>query len=411
MTDEERGASARVRLARAADGGGADDVIVGRATSILDRIDAPLVRSGVIAAALFGVVDMHATLSHPFYFAADVALRILAATSAIRFAVRIIRLVMKQAHEGDPKRHAIVIDDDALVLIDGPHTRVLTRDRVAAVVEDPPRVDDVGSVSLIVRGDGPCIEVLPEALARPAAATARRLERFVGPIVLPKAFVHPEPNKDPTATFDAAKSGEAPRGTTAMLRTRGWLLQGPYAGLVIVLVLVFRAVTGNLVFDAPLAAAATLCLALPGVWITRGMRMRRSRYAFVATPAELLVRSLGGVHRFPWADVVRVDTIERATWNVLTGLTKSRAVVIERGDGMSLLFDERELPVAAYHVRALFEAYLDGLVPGPASASGTPPSHGTAAGGGISGDAGTSTNASILASPDVSTTGDAHDAP
>lgn len=378
MTTVARGELARARRAEARDG--SDDVLVGRKTSVFERIDAVLVRSGVIAAALFGVVDVHAGLSHPFYVPLDVALRILAASAAIRFTVRVARKVVAYVREGDPERHAIVLLEDALVLLDGERERVLPRKALVAVVEDPPRADAQGSVSLIVAGDGPCLEVLPQAFARPAAATARRLERYVGPVHIPEAHVHPAPGNDPTATFDAAKRGQPLPGCTSMNRTRGWLLQGPYAGLVIVLVLVMRAASGELVFDPPLYATSVLCIGLPTYWVVRGLRSRRSRLAFVATPAELLVRARGGVHRFPWPDVIRVDTVTRATWNVLTGLNRSRAVVVERDDGASLLFDERELPVAAHHVRALFEAYLDGLVP----ASGTPPSHGAGGGGGIS---------------------------
>jgi hypothetical protein len=366
-----------------------------------------VVRSGVIAAALFGIVDLHAAISHPFFIPVDVALRIFAASAAIRFAVRVLRKVLAHVREGDPTRHALVLLDDALVFLDGNAARAIPRAQIAAVVEDPPRTDAPGSVSLIVKGDGPCLEVLPPAFARPAAATARRLERYVGPVIIPESYVHPLPGQDPTQTFDRAKRGEPEPGCTSMHRTKGWLVQGPYAGLVIVLVLGLRAASGEIVFDPPLYAAAATCVVLPVYWVVRGLRTRRSRLAFVTTPAELLVRARGGVHRFPWRDVLRVDTITRATWNVLTGLNRSRAVVVEREDGAEILFDERELPVAAYHVRALFEAYLDGLVP----ASGTPPSHGTGGGGGISGDAGTSTKATILASPEASTTGAPQPAP
>lgn len=408
MTAGER--AERARAKRAGAGEGSDEVLVGRASSIFDRLDARLVRSGAIAAALFGIVDLHAQLSHALFLTVDVALRIFAAAASIRFAVRLIRALRAHVLEGDPKRHAIVLDDDALVLLDGDDARVLPKPSVAAVVEDPPRGSAIGSVSLIVRGDGPCLVVLPTPLARPAAATARRLERYLGPVVLPEHHVHPAPDASPTRTFDEAEAGRPPVGATTMRRTLGWLLEGPYAGVVIVLVLGVRAASGELVLEPPLIATAALCLLLPGMWLVRGMRMRTSKLAFVATPAELLVRSQGGVHRFPWPEVVRVDTVDRRTWNVLTGLTRSRAVVVEREDGTQIVFDERELPVAAYHVRALFEAYLDGLVPDPPS-SGTPPSHGTGGGSGISSDVGTSTNAITRDSPEASTTGDAHDAP
>lgn len=377
-----------------------DDVLRGRRPAPFDLLDAGLLKIALSVVVLLALVDLDRYRTTQLLDPFDLMLRLFAAAALARLGLAIARVVARLRTLRAARDTALVRLGDELVLlgVDG-GTRIAIAD-VAGVHVDPETPSANAAVALLLRRPAPRpFLVLPGPLALVPGATARRIERWIGPRAeAPATPSFEEPARRPNETYDEARRAPPP-GTATIPSGHAWLARGPYAAVLFVAVIgerVLHLPPGVTLGVVPLAALA-VCIAMPIVWwrIARRDAVSRGGLACVATPAELLYRNRFGIHRAPWSDVTEVRVEKQTSWTVLEGVRAERKVVIGREADPPIVLDERTMGLSAHTVRAVLEAYRSGVLPGTATPASTapgpsaPPSQGTGGGGGISGDEGT----------------------
>jgi hypothetical protein len=223
---------------------------------------------------------------------------------------------------------------------------------------------------------------LPPIFDETPGVLAERLMRWRGAIVAdppPAPFL-------PAALAskvwdDAARGIRAPR-TLVIPHGAGWLRRAPWATIL----LGFAILEGFLraspeergAIGAPAIAAVTFALVMvPGIWawLTWRALAPHQGLAMVLTPAELLMRTRGGVLRVRWNRVQRLSIDARGRFSPIEGWAIDRALVIERQGDEPIRCDEAFLGVPAEVALGLCESYVHGaaqLARGAVASSATP---------------------------------------
>lgn len=211
---------------------------------------------------------------------------------------------------------------------------------------------------------------LPPVLGESPGWLAEQLERWLGVVEGPPDYAPPEPSELPSKLFDAAAAGDKVPGITALPHGSGWLRRGPYATVLMGLALAmgfFRlpaAVQEHVGLGAPLIIAFAL-LGVPLLWLgmTRADIAPRKGLALLLTPAEIMMRTRGGVHVVPYGSLRKVEITSRFGWSLLQGQHEARALVIHRRDADYISYVEAFLGTPAEVVQSLIDAYRRGLIP------------------------------------------------
>lgn len=363
--------------------------------SLFDIFSARMLTTVTLAVVAVALVQLDAAREPGPMDALDLALRMFALTATFRALVEVGRSVARMRRQRRARGSAVVLLDDALVVLGTEGSRVIPRERVASVHGGKNRMGDEELIAFLRPPEVGAAIVLPASATVPAQVAASRIGRWIEEFgQTPSAtseLPHAPPSRDPAADYDRIAGGGAKAYEVAVPTSLSWLERGPYAALAFVLVLAERSMhlPEDTRLSTPVFALATLCVLLPLTWLANGFSRARTMRgaALVCTEAELLVRHPKGVHRAPWADVSDVRVQSRKSWTLLAGVGVERFLVVERVSHASVTFDERILGWSAPAVRALIDAYCSGHI----APSATPASQGSGAGGGISGTASTTT--------------------
>ena len=203
---------------------------------------------------------------------------------------------------------------------------------------------------------------------------AERLMRWRGPVEAGEP-TFPSPRELGSKTYDAATRGQVPAGGAVVHHGNGWLRRGPYAAAVVGVVFIDGLFRNS---DPQLLEALgvlpwlmlAICVAVPIVWIalTRRHVAPRKGLAFVATPAEILMRTRAGVVRTRWAKLDDVRIASRPGWSVLGGYQPTRHLVFERPGQPPIRYDEAYLGIHVEVAAALANAFRRGLMAEPTKA-------------------------------------------
>lgn len=179
--------------------------------------------------------------------------------------------------------------------------------------------------------------------------------------------------------YDRCVAGLVDEGVTVLEHGLGWLRTGPYAPLLVGVVAmdaVFRAgpSAGEAIepWVAGLFFLAILAVPVRWFWTARREVSPRKGISLILTPAEALMRPMGGVLRVRWKDVVRVSVDAKKTWSVLEGAHFARHLVLTRSQASPIRYEEPYLGVPAEVAELLAEAYRAGRLPLSAGSSPAP---------------------------------------
>lgn len=379
---------ARARIRKEA----SDDVVRCGEPSLFELFSARTLTTLTLAVVAVALVELDGQRNPAPTDALDLALRMLALATSFRAVVAIASAATRHARHRRARGSALVMLDDALVVLAPSGDRAIARANVAGVHGGRTR-DGAEELLVFLRPPEPGTAlVLPISSTVPAQVAASRIGRWIDELGVPE---HRDPSgvpsRAPAADYDRIASGGAQPGEAAVPTSFAWLERGPFAALAFVVILAERSrhLPADVHLGTPVFALATACVLLPAAFLLNGLRRARTMRgaALVCTPSELLVRHAKGIHRAPWTDVSDVRLVTRKSWTLLSGVAVERSLLVERVSHASISFDERLLGWSAPAVRALIDAYCNGHL----EASGTPASQGSGGGGGISGTAETTT--------------------
>lgn len=293
--------------------------------------------------------------------------------ACVAFAVRAVlasaRWAAAFSADGAARGAALVLGEQALMLVVGGREHVVPRRSVLDVVvvhegRAEARIAARATVQLArVPSDPPF--VLPPWFAAQPEALVARLRRWLGPSASGRE--PPGPQGDPERTYAEAAAGSVPRHGLAVPEGRGYLARAPYAALLGVVVAIDALVhAGSLASQLLLpasAAGALAVLAFVGwfVWMARRRAVRRG-LGLLLTREELLTRSGAGVVAVPWPQLAELAVDERSAWSPMLGALVVRTLALRTHDGQTLLFDGGFLGYPVEVVAALCEAYRKGRV-------------------------------------------------
>ncbi len=223
---------------------------------------------------------------------------------------------------------------------------------------------------------------IPPVFERSPGVLAERLMRWLGPRSVDDGPTeHPAPARLASKLYDDAAEGRVPEGVTVIRHGAAWLARGPYATILLGVVIVEGFLRlgpdawSRMGVVLPAAVALSL-VAVPLVWgwLTRRAIAPRKGIALLFTPAEMLMRTRAGVVRATWKGLAQLRLEGKPTWSILSGYHQARTLVIERRDDPVIRYDEAFLGVPAEVVIVLANAYRKALIPrpGPDRASGAP---------------------------------------
>lgn len=343
---------------------------------VLDAIGRRALVAPFAAGFLWAAAIFREGLSHPLEPLA-LLLRLLAFAASLRALVAIALLLRRARDTLRRERHQLVLADEGL-LLRTPETDYAVPKQDIAFIREHGEWQERGAtrwadVYLVTRpASGRLYLAIPPLFERTPGVLAERLMRWRGvaqPEREPEAAAR-EATELPSKLFDAVAAGERPDGVAVVEHGHGYLQRGPYAT-----VLLGAAILDGLLRSPPevgeqLGAAVPamlgLCLLIvPLLWLllTRRALAPRKGLALLLTPAELLMRTRGGVQRARWSEVARVEVAARTAWSIVHGAHQGRSLLIHRKDGQTLSYAETFLAVPAEVAASLCEAYRKGILP------------------------------------------------
>ena len=339
------------------------------APSLLHGIGGPA-RLALLATAIWAVAVFREGLTHPLDPLA-LLLRLLALAATLRLAVGLWRLIRQAREVARRDRHRLALADEGLLLRTPRADYALPKQDIVDVERSGRGDPHWAEVYLVTRPDsGRLYLPIGPFFARTPDALAERLMRWRGSVPPAPEGARREPVALPSKLFESVAAGERPEGVAVIERSRGLLRNGPYAT-----VLLGAALLDGLLRSPPAVRAAlgtigpgviALCLgAVPVLWllIARQKAAARKGPALLLTPAELLLRTPGGVHRARWSDIARVEIVSRKAWSIALGAYENRSVVLQRKSGdQPIAYAEALLDAPAEVVAALCEAYRRGVL-------------------------------------------------
>jgi len=297
-------------------------------------------------------------------------LALLAGTQAIFGVIRIARRVGLGLRR---RQHRLTLEPDRLILETPKERTVVTREDIVAIRErghwgKRAAGRRFSPVFIVTRpSSGRTHLTLPPVFGESPGLIAEALMRWRGPVEAPEDYAPPAPARLPSRIYDDAVRGKPSEGTVVVRHGRAWLARGPYITALMGITLVIR----WLRFDAPTARVigpevvvivAFVGALVPLGWILLSLRELRPRkgLALVITPAEVLVRTRGGVLQATFRNLTAPKIEQKTAWSVLFGLTTSQTLVITRGDAPPIRYEEAFLGLPAEVAASLLEAMKRG---------------------------------------------------
>ncbi len=291
-------------------------------------------------------------------------LRVLAVIGMIRSLFFAVEYVARLRLMSASRKQRVVLSADALTWDRGSETVEVTRDRVRDVVTCGhwARKGDryVDTFLLLEPKAGQVLLQLPPIFDESAAHFAERLMRWRG-VRAPAEPIAGTTSVLASKLYDRASRGDFDDGVAAIPHGHGWLRRGPYAALVLALVVLDALVRmpNEWEFGGLGVVLIVVSLGVPIGWYVLSRRhvAPRKGLAMVLTPTELLIRIRAGTIRAQWENVERVALESRAAWSVLSGYSTAQVVRIDRDGAPPIRYDEAFLGFPAEVAAALVRGY------------------------------------------------------
>lgn len=301
-------------------------------------------------------------------------MRVLAVGLTARALLLGIELAKRLAIASRASRSALVLAPDGLYFTDGARQVVMERASIVSVLEaghwqTRRSGRRWGEVFVVGSSAERLYLALPPIFEHSPGVLAERLMRWLGPQPYDEERVFPEPAGLASKVYDDASRGIVSEGTLVVPHGRGWMRRGPYATVLLGIVLIEGLLRLGVALPAdlwPFALGATILAVLFPLgwwWTTRREIAVRKGIALVLTPAELLLRTRQGVHRARWSRLQRVSIDTRRAFSVLDGLHEAKTLVLKRKDEPPIRYDEAFLGLPAEVAQALLDAYRTGSLP------------------------------------------------
>lgn len=284
-----------------------------------------------------------------------VLLRFVALVATVRGALGLRAWLRALGLSLSARRHRLRLGPNALVH-EFPGGRMeLPKERIVAFVVDALEVH----VVTLPDDAGEALHQVPALFERSPALLGERLRKWRGPVALDA--IDPTPSGAPSALYDGATQGTLPPGAAVLRHGRGWLRRGPFAALLFALV--FGEGMARLDADVSLGLLPWLAIGggvlVPVLWLGKTLReiAPRKGLAMVVTPAEVLMRTEGGVLRAVFEDVPSIGVEERRGWSPLVGRETRRKLRLDRVGSPPIRYEEEFLGAPAAVVAALLDAF------------------------------------------------------
>lgn len=350
------------------------EILRGRRPRVLDRHGVVAITMPLLAGAAWAISTLWERGPGADTFDAGALLvRLLAYGLTLRAILLGASLIARLRVWARAREHALVLGRGALLYVFPGGELVLEPAEVADVREagawgERPGARRWSDVYLLTRAGSPGhpFVAIPPVLDRTPGVLAERLMRWRGAREAQRVDVPPA--KLASKVYDDAAEGRLEPGSVTIRHGNGWLRRGPYTTVLMSLLFfeTFLRKDAGAVIDPtlPLALAAGLLL-VPVGWILLSRRhiTPRRGLALVLTPAEVLLRTRGGILRASWKALERVHVQSTPTWSLLDGYHQARHLVLERSGSSPIRYDEAYLGVPAEVAQGMMESYRRGTLP------------------------------------------------
>lgn len=349
------------------------EVLEGQPPPVLDPIGVRAVLALPMAAFVWGAAVFRETVAESSFDPMALLLRLVALGLSVRAVVLGAVLVRRLRAASRRAGHRLALTDEGLLLRTPAGDFAVARGDVLAVKEHGVW-QDKGTrrwvdVYVVTRPEsGRTHLALPPFFERTPGVLAERLMRWLG-APLEVHAITAQPAELASKLYEGVARGERPPGVSVVEHGRGWLRRGPYATVLLGVVLLegLLRLPDETRARLGLLTPSLLVLALvvvPLWWLaaTRRHVAPRKGIALVLTPAELLLRTRGGVHRVRWSNVTRIELSSRRVWSLLEGAHAARTLVIHDREGGTVRYAEAFLGAPAEVVMALCDAYRKGWI-------------------------------------------------
>lgn len=302
-------------------------------------------------------------------------LRLLALALTVRTLLLGRVLVGRLLVSARRREYALALADEGLLLRTPASDFAVAREDIIDVVEHGQWGERSGrrwaDVYVVTRPQAGRLHLaIPPVLGGTPGMLAERLMRWRARAPQPDAQPtrrDAEPEALASKLWEDLAAGARPPDVAVVPHGAGWLRRGPYATILLGVVVLegflrlppeTRAALGAL---GPLVIA--LCLAVvPATWfvLTRRELAAQRGISLAFTPAELLTRTRAGVQRVRWSQVTRLEVTSRHVWSILHGAQRARTLLVHRKEEDALAFSEAFLGVPAEVALALGDAYRKG---------------------------------------------------
>lgn len=358
------------------------EVVQGSAPGLLGADAIHALISALMAALVIAATVLRTGLTHAGFDLILLLLRTASVAFVLRASIALALWGRRLIEDARAREHVLAWSDEGLLYV-SPQAgaRFLARADVVAFVV-PEQLAQRGARSLkplYVVGRPPHSICLPPYFAADAELLAARLQRWRGTLLEPALDFAP-PSEGPEDRYTRAARGKLHDGEVPVPEGHGYRWRAPY-GVLLALVFVVDAVrvAGPRLYPAALASALLAPCALLGwfLWMRR-RRATRLGMAMLLTREELLVRGPHGAVSLPWTQLASVEVIARQAWSPFVGRFLVRSLWFTARDGTTMQFDAAFLGWPPEVIAAQADGYRTGKLA----------SHGSGAGGGISGSSG-----------------------
>ena len=363
------------RAERALDAQGApleegEVVLRGARPPILDAEGVRAVAAPLFAAVVWAAAVLRETMTGTSVDPIAFGLRVVALGLTLRVILLGARMFERLRLSSQAKGHALVLTREGLLYRTPEVDVAIPRRDVVGVVEQGRWQERGGlrrSTFVYVVTDpasGRSHVALPPVLDATPGRLAERLMRWSGGWDEPDEAPSAPPHELASKVYDDAAAGRGGPGVAALRHDRSWTKQGPYLVLLIGVAVAEGIARGGprvwQAIDPAVGGGLVLVLAavfLRWLWMQRREIAPRKGLAMVLTPAELLIRTRGGMLRTRWADLVSATVTTKRSWSVLEGVHDARQLVISRRGAPPIRYDEPYLGGPAEVAQVLIEAY------------------------------------------------------
>jgi len=310
-------------------------------------------------------------------------MRLLAIGLTTRALILGFGLVKRLIVASRASRARLVLAPEGLAFHDGARTVTFDRKAITSVVEtglwQTRRTSGRRWADVLVVGSARDLLYLaiPPLFEHSPGVLAEKLMRWLGPAPYDEERSFPDPAKLASKVYEDAARGITQPGTLVIPHGSRWVRQGPYATVLLAVVLIEG--LARLEVDIPIdvlpyalvAVAVALVLPLGWLWRTRREIAVRQGIALVLTPSELLLRTITGVHRARWGKLQRVSIDTKRAFSVLDGIHEAKSLVLKRKDEPPIRYDEAFLGLPAEVAQVLIDGYRTAQLPKDRAESST----------------------------------------